>query len=500
VAALELLVKNVLVEPSALYRIEAWAQRYDPALRPAQHLGDDAIGRALDRLFEADRASLMTALVVQAVNAFALQTDQIHNDSTSVKLCGAYAHQNPKAVKLCRGFSKDHRPDLKQLLYTLSVCADGAVPVHYKTYAGNQTDDGTHLETWRCLGRILGRSDFLYVADCKLCASQTLLQMDQEGGRFVTVLPRGRAEVAEFAQATAACQVRWQPLWSRRACRKPKRTEYFDSAGDLYQVREGFRLYWYRSSEKALYDAQDRQERIAAALQRLERLNERRGRGPKTEPAIQRAAENVLARFRVKDLVHYQITPVHQERFVQRTRGKPSTQTNYRRVVKVIPVLAATQDPAAVAAAKTMDGVFPYVTNTDLSALEVLKTYKYQPCLEKRHFLGKSVLEMAPVFLKKNARIEALMFLCFIAQLIAALTERTVRQNMARRKIKAIPILPEARDSKTPSFTQIAQTFAACAKHELYDHDQLIKVFVDPLTDLQKTVLELLEIDAAAYQ
>ena len=166
----------------------------------------------------------------------------------------------------------------------------------------------------------------------------------------------------------------------------------------------------------------------------------------------------------------------------------------------MIPVLSATQDPAAVAAAKTMDGVFPYVTNTDLSALEVLKTYKYQPCLEKRHVLGKSVLEMAPVFLKKNTRIEALMFLCFIAQLIAALTERTVRQNMARRKIKAIPILPEARDSKTPSFTQIAQTFAACAKHELYDHDQLIKVFVDPLTDLQKTVLELLEIDAAAYQ
>jgi transposase len=500
VAALELLVKNVLVEPSALYRIEAWAQRYDPALRPVQHLGDDAIGRALDRLFEADRASLMTALVVQAVNAFELQTDQIHNDSTSVKLCGAYAHQNPKAVKLCRGFSKDHRPDLKQLIYTLSVCADGAVPVHFKTYAGNQTDDGTHLETWRCLCRILGRSDFLYVADCKLCVGQTLLQMDQAGGRFVTVLPRSRTEVADFAQAAAACQVRWQPLWARRACRKPRRTEHFDSAGDFYQVREGFRLYWYRSSEKALYDAQDRQERIAAALQRLERLNERRGRGPKTEPAIQRAAENALAHFRVKDWVHYQITTVHQDHFIQRTRGKPSTQTNYRRVVKVIPVLSTTQDPAALAAAKTMDGVFPYVTNTDLSALEVLKTYKYQPSLEKRHFLGKSVLEMAPVFLKKNTRIEALMFLCFVAQLIAALTERTVRQNMVRRKIRAIPILPEGRDSKTPSFTQIAQTFASCAKHELYENDQLIKVFVDPLTEIQKTVLELLEIDAAAYQ
>src|SRR5271157_310728 len=121
VQALELLVKSVLIQPSALYRIEAWAQPYDPQLRPCQHLGDDAIGRALDRLFEADRASLLTALVLQAVRTFEVQTSQIHNDSTSIKFSGAYAHQKPNAVQLRRGFSKDHRPDLKQLIYCLSV-------------------------------------------------------------------------------------------------------------------------------------------------------------------------------------------------------------------------------------------------------------------------------------------------------------------------------------------------------------------------------------------
>jgi transposase len=164
VDALELLVKSVLLQPNALYRIEEWARPYDPSLRPAQHLGDDALGRALDRLFQSDRASLMTALVVQAVKAFDIRTSQIHNDSTSIKFCGAYARQNPKAVLLTRGFSKDHRPDLKQLVYSLSVSDDGAVPVHYKAYAGNQTDDGTHWETWQCLRRLLERCDFPYVA------------------------------------------------------------------------------------------------------------------------------------------------------------------------------------------------------------------------------------------------------------------------------------------------------------------------------------------------
>jgi transposase len=500
VDGLELLVKSVLLQPNALYRLEAWAEQYDPALRPSGHLGDDALGRALDRLFESDRASLMTALVVHAAKTFDITTSQIHNDTTSIKFCGAYAHQKPGAVQLRRGFSKDHRPDLKQLIYCLSVSADGAVPVHFKAYAGNQGDDGTHWETWQCLRRLLGRSDFLYVADCKLCVKDTLLRLDKEGARFLTVLPRGRAEANAFARQAADCQVRWEPLWNRRSGRKYHRREMFDLAVGLYQMHEGFRIYWYRSSEKRQHDAQDRQDRIVAALQRLERLNQRRGRGPKTEPAIGRAAENVLAHYRVKNLVQYQIQVQKKTNFIQTTPGQPSPQSRYRRVVETIPVLCAQSDPVAVAAAQTMDGVFPYVTNTDLSALETLKKYKYQPHLEKRHFLGKSVLEISPVFLKKNTRIEALMFICFIAQLVAALMERALRQNMVRRRIKAIPILPEGRYSKTPSYAQILDTFATRTKQELYENEQLIKTFIDPLTDIQKTVLNLLDIDAAVFQ
>ena len=263
---------------------------------------------------------------------------------------------------------------------------------------------------------------------------------------------------------------------------------------------EGFRIYWYRSSEKRRHDAQDRQDRLAAALQKLEPLNERRGRGPKTEPAIRRAAENIPAHYRVKNLILYQIELQEKADFVQTTRGQPSPQTTYRRVLQRIPVLGAQPDPAAVAAAQTMDGVFPYVTNTDLTAVEALKKYQYQPRLEKRHFLGKSVLEISPVFLKKNTRIEALMFLCFTAQLVAALMERALRQNMARRRLKAIPILPEGRDSKTPSLAQVLDTFATRTKDELYENNQLLRTFIDPLTEIQKTVLGLLDLDAAVYR
>jgi len=499
-AALQVLVVSILLKPNALYRIAEWAQSYVPACHPGPPPNDDVLGRALDRLFEADRASLLTTLIVQAVRAFDVQTDQIHNDSTSIKFSGAYAHQHPKGLQLRRGYSKDHRPDLKQLIYCLCVSADGAVPVHFKAYAGNQTDDPTHWETWQCLCRLLGRSDFLYVADCKLCAGPTLLQLDQQKGQFITILPRGRSEVSAFAQSAAQCQVRWQYLWRRRASRTRQRPEIFDLALGLYQIQEGFRLYWYRSSEKQRNDAQVRQECIAKALARLEQLNQRRGRGPKTEAAITRAAHNIVAKYRAAPFIDFDIQRKEQVQFVQTRRGRTSSSSTYKRVLTSIPILSARQKPEAIAAAQTMDGTFPLVTNTNLCPLEVLKKYKYQPYLEKRHFLNKSVLEISPVFLKKNTRVEALMFIYFIAQLVAALIERAVRQNMACRALKVLPILPEGRESKTPSYAQILESFSSRAKYQLYEENALITTFLEPFTQLQETLLDLLEIDAAVYR
>jgi len=88
------------------------------------------------------------------------------------------------------GHNKDHRPDLKQLLYILTVSGDGAVPVHFRVESGNATDDRSHRATWDLLGKLTGRHDFLYVADCKLATAENMAHIHQHGGRFLSVLPR----------------------------------------------------------------------------------------------------------------------------------------------------------------------------------------------------------------------------------------------------------------------------------------------------------------------
>jgi transposase len=493
------LLKNILVDHLALYAIEEWAAEYDPNLLANSNISDDVIARALDRLFEADRATLQTQIVLKIIKAFKVDTSQIHNDSTTVKVCGKYKNQRSRGIKLNRGYSKDHRPDLKQLLFSLTVSADGAIPIHFKAYDGNQTDDTTHWEIWNTLRSLFRSPDFLYVADSKLCVEETLLKIDREHGQFVTILPRTREEVKDFANAIYQSEVRWKGLWRKRYNRKKQEYDIFDIAIEQYQTHEGFVLYWYRSSKKKKRDQEDRNDRIAIALDHLSRLSNRKRRGPKTVKPLAKSVEKILSKYGVAKWINVEIEIMEIKKYKQTKKGKPQKDTAYRQIVKKVPRLIVKKNLDGINRSKVMDGIFPLITNTQLSALDVLKKYKYQPYVEKRHSLFKSLLEAAPIWLKRNDRIEALMFVEFLAQMTAALIEREIRQNMIANKIPCIPSLPENRNSKTPTMAQIIRLFENRTVHRLYNGRLLVKSFCNPLTPIQKQVLDLAGLSPKSY-
>ena len=130
--ALGVLLRSILVEREPIYRQQELVDAFTPSmfgLEPDQAgaLSDDAVGRALDRLFVADRGSLLTAVVVEAAKRFELNFDELHNDSTTVKLSGQYRAATGRTIRgkkapwITHGYSKDHRPDLKQLLFILTT-------------------------------------------------------------------------------------------------------------------------------------------------------------------------------------------------------------------------------------------------------------------------------------------------------------------------------------------------------------------------------------------
>ena len=147
-----------------------------------------------------------------------------------------------------------------------------------------------------------------------------------------------------------------------------------------------------------------------------------------------------------------------------------------------------------------VDGLFPLLsTDIKLSAKEVLQAYKYQPRLEKRFSQFKSFHNAAPLLFKKVTRIEANLFVFFIALIIQALIEREVRTKMKLHGISSLLIYPEQRESSRPTTNKIIHVFEPVSTYSIIENEQVVEEFKDELTDTQKTILEYLDIPENEY-
>ena len=468
--SLGVLVRSLLVEREPIYRQAEVVATFAPSAfgltgREARHFGDDAVGRALDRLFDSDRAGLLTDIVVAASSEFGVSLDELHNDSTTIAFAGQYEGASGRSIRgerapfVTRGFSKDHRPDLKQLLFILSTSSDGGVPVQFRCADGNQSDSTTHQATWDALRRITGGSDFLYVGDSKLCNREAMDHIDRQGGRFVTVMPRSRLEDREFR----AYVVDHQPDW--RLVRDEPHPKLEGGPRDRWWVHraklpssEGWPVTWVWSTLLALKQQQRRRERIARASQELEELASRlAGSKPRlrAKHEIHARIDAILSGNRVTPYLKAELEKTERHTFKQTKRGRPGPKTEYRRVTKSGWRLSWAVDDAAIATARASDGMYPLLTNDrNLEPENVLDAHKRQPAIEKRFEQVKHVLEIAPVLLKNEGRIEALFFIYFVALLVQALIERELRRAMRERGITELPLYPEERTTSRPTAEQ----------------------------------------------
>jgi transposase len=111
------------------------------------------------------------------------------------------------------------------------------------------------------------------------------------------------------------------------------------------------------------------------------------------------------------------------------------------------------------------------------------------------------VLEIAPVFLKNEGRIEALFTLYFLALLVQALIERELRLAMKRQAIEQLPLYPEQRQCVHPTTEQVLRLFSLTQRHTLIDAaSSPVQVFNAELTDLQRQVITLLGVPLGAYR
>ncbi len=130
----------------------------------------------------------------------------------------------------------------------------------------------------------------------------------------------------------------------------------------------------------------------------------------------------------------------------------------------------------------------------------MLDAHKRQPAIEKRFEQAKSVLEIAPVMLKNEGRVEALFFIYFLALLVQALIERELRQSMRERDITELPLYPEERTTSRPTAEQILRLYSLTQRNIISHNDVDVHTYEPELTDLQAHVLDLLGVPASRYR
>jgi transposase len=414
-----LLVLNRLLAPQPLYEVQDWVGgTVLPEVLgiPVAQAYDNRLGRTLDRLYP-QLGELWQRLVIRAVETYALDLAVLHWDLTSIYFEGAYAESELASY----GYSRDQRPDTKQITLEVDITHDGSVPVLYQVLRGNTVDVTRPVPHLEALLRFLARPALaerhlqpLLVSDCKMITPEVVLACHRHHCYYLGPLQEGMAVMAALRSVSAA-ELADHPLAYR-----PQRVKATDDRFVPYrgvwrpfvfehvgkQVTDRVLVVW--SAGKERLDQEKRKTYLKRLLNGLERVQSKLNTG------------------------RYKKSAYVTQRIVALQRGNPM-----HRLVDVdlhgedgALALHFALNQERLAEARALDGRYALATNGGhLSDTEALTLFKGQDGIEKRFRAVKGPLLVHPLFVRTDRRIEGLVFITLVALLVRAILERLCRQH-----------------------------------------------------------------------
>jgi hypothetical protein len=375
------MVANRALEPLSKLSCAAWVSEL-AAIPGLDLLSDDQCYRAMDWLLEIE-AEIAQQVYWATATLLNLEVDLLFFDTTSTYFETDEA--DPPADGAPAGFrtfghSKDHRPDLPQVVIGLAVTRTG-IPIRVWTFPGNTADMALiravkdDLLAWK-LGRVV------WVTDRGFASAQNRRYLQRAGGHYISG-EKLRSESAE-AKAALARQGRYQVVAGN--------LEVKEVVLDAGTMRDRFVVC--RNPDEATRDAAIR-ERLLATL----------------EAAI--AESDALA-------------PAAREKLACDLRGTPTN----RRFLRATKAGLLRIDRAAVAADAKLDGKFLLRTSDPtLSAADVATGYKQLLEVERGWRDMKTTLDLRPVHHRKEQRIRAHVLLCWLSLLLIRLAENATGET-----------------------------------------------------------------------
>jgi transposase len=386
----------------------------------AEMLHDDCLGRTLDWLHDHDPTALFAGIARQARQRFGIAARQIHVDTTSFAVTGAYDQElDAHTLAVTYGYSRDHREDLKQWMLALATTRAGDIPLFCRALDGNASDKVTLVAAVEALAEQLGGDDEetpTFVADSGLYSAENVPRLSAAGVRWISRVPdTSTAARAALVVADGAWQQEGAVSWATAP-----------------QAPDGERWVVVRTTAGEERARAALAHQVAAARQTWEQAlwhlsKQRFACAPDAEAALAQQLKQLPPWLTVQ----HQLTAHPKQARPGRPRaGTPPDRTEWQ--------LAATVavDEAAVTHAVQRKAAFLVATNVlDAAALadqELIQTYKEQVSVERGFSFLKDPLFLASsVFVKKPSRIVALSLVMVLCLLVYRLAEHRLRAQLA---------------------------------------------------------------------
>ena len=463
------LIANRLCAPAPLYDISGWASQaavQELFSVPASLLNDDRLGRALEAIFPVAEAIRGEALLA-AIERFAVDARRLHLDLTTLRVTGAYEG----SALVTKGWGSDRK--VARQVKALQATTPCGVSLYLRPDPGGSAEVALIGQALERLRGLLP-AGLCVVADSALGHLGNLCQLDRDGVRFIVPLRADTGFRERFLTEVGHDGLRRISYVSQREERLPagKRTRYrgavrsFPVTCPTTRKPHELRVAYIHSSEEEGAVCAARERALQTAERELARLS--RGLGGRHYDTLEKvtARAATICRPAVTGLL-----------VVEAGEEEGRLTLRYRR------------DEKAIEAAARADGVYALCTNLPgrLSAERVLRLYKDQQIVERRHRDLKSTLRVRPVFLHNDDRIQALVGVVGLALLVFGLIEADLRRRLGPG-VRLPGLLPEGR-SALPTGRSILAAFQGLGL--TYTPSGIA---LDRLTHTQRQILDLLGI------
>jgi transposase len=409
-----------------------------------EHLNDDRLGNVLDELYAEGLSELFLGISLDAAKKFEVKIEIAHLDSTSFHVDGTYGSPEPGVIEITHGYSRDHRPDLKQFMMNLICVGDGDIPVLMEIASGNQSDKVRFAQLFQEF-RQQWTFEGLCVADGALYSADNLNAMT--GLRWLTRVPLSIKAAATLVDEV----IELTPSTIKGYSLKESRSEY-----------AGIEQWWILVESQARRNSDLKQ--LAKKIEQYQQKSQQEFQALSHQEFACAADAMNAALHLSKTMKWHQLSDLETvEKSHHDKAGKPKkaavpTRISYQVIGTVI------SSDSKIAAQRVRCGRFILASNVldslQLSASDALCEYKAQQGVERGFgFLKDPLFFTSSVFLKSPKRIAALGMIMALCLLVYNLGQRQLRQALTQ----AESTIPNqlGQPTTTPTLRWVFQCFMA---------------------------------------